>query len=190
MQIRLAVGSSTRQFSRHADHSYESAILPHGVAEEMEDWMTESVFGRPGAGAVIDNPVGGRVVFKVRGDQTDGRLTAFETVVAPGDGPPLHVHATEDETLYVIEGEVRFRLDDELCDGGTGSFVFVPRGTRHTFQNIGAHDARMLIHFSPSGMERFFDRFAALHAPDGNAFARIGAEVGMNVVGPPLAQSG
>ena len=47
----------------------------------------------------------------------------------------------------------------------------------------------MLIHFSPSGMERFFDRFAALDEPSPDAFVRIGAEVGMTVVGPPLAAS-
>ena len=38
-------------------------------------------------------------------------------------------------------------------------------------------------------MERFFDGVAALDAPDPGAFAMVGAEVGMDVVGPPLAQS-
>jgi hypothetical protein len=45
--------------------------------------------------------------------------------------------------------------------------------------------------FTPAGMERFFDRFAGLSdgadAPD--AFRSIGREVGMEVVGPPLAKS-
>jgi hypothetical protein len=35
-------------------------------------------------------------------------------------------------------------------------------------------------------MERFFDRFAELPAFDPAAFATIGADVGMSVVGPPL----
>ncbi len=151
--------------------------------------MAGTVFQRPGAGGTVDNPVGGQVAFKLRGDQSGGSLTAFETVVAPGEGPPLHTHANEDETLYVIEGEVRFKLGDELRSGRVGSFVFIPRGSRHTFQNIGDEPARMLIHFSPSGMERFFDGFSTLDAPDPGAFARIGAQVGMAVVGPPLAQS-
>ncbi len=42
--------------------------------------------------------------------------------------------------------------------------------------------------FTPSGMEAFFDRFAELAAPDPAAFKTIGASVGMDVVGPPLAQ--
>ena len=151
--------------------------------------MAKAVFEGAGGGRAVDNPVGGQVVYKARGEQTGGRVTAFETVVAPGDGPPLHTHANEDETLYVLEGGVRFRLGDELHVGGAGSFVFVPRGTAYAFQNVGDERARMLIHPSPSGMERFFDGFAALEAPDGRAFARIGAEVGMAVIGPPLAHA-
>jgi quercetin dioxygenase-like cupin family protein len=151
--------------------------------------MAEAVFKRPGEGVPIDNPIGAEVVFKARGEQTGGSLTAFENVVAPGNGPPLHTHANEDESAYVIEGEVRFKLGDELQAAPTGSFVFIPRGTPHTWQNVGDGPARMLIHFTPSGMERFFERFAALEAPGPGAFATVGAEVGVDVVGPPLAQS-
>ncbi len=84
---------------------------------------------------------------------------------------------------------VRFQIGDELHAGGAGSFVFVPRGAPHTFQNIGEDHARILIHFSPSGMERFFERFAALEAPGPDAFTTIGAEVGMAVMGRPLAEA-
>ncbi len=129
------------------------------------------------------------MAFKLRGEHSGGRLTVLETVVAPGEGPPLHTHANEDETLYVIEGEVRFKLGDDLQSGGVGAFVFVPRGTPHTFQNVGDGQARMLVSFTPSGMEGFFDGFAELEAPGPEGFARIGAEVGMAVVGPPLARS-
>ena len=145
----------------------------------------------PGEGATIQGPAGGPLTFKVRGEQTDDALTAFENVVAPGDGPPLHTHANEDEWWYVLEGRLRFRLGDERRDAPEGAFVFVPRGVPHCFQNVGETPARILVSFTPSGMEAFFDRFAEL--PDGpvdpGVFARLGAEVGMAVVGPPLAVS-
>jgi oxalate decarboxylase/phosphoglucose isomerase-like protein (cupin superfamily) len=64
--------------------------------------------------------------------------------------------------------------------------VFVPRGTPHCFRNVGDSPARILVMFNPSGMERFFDRFAELTEADPGAFATIGAEVGLDVVGPPL----
>jgi quercetin dioxygenase-like cupin family protein len=151
--------------------------------------MAELVFQRPGEGGTVDNPLGGDVVFKARGEQTEGALTAFETVVAPGEGPPLHTHANEDESLYVLDGGVRFKLGDEIRAAPAGSFVFIPRGAPHTWQNVGDGPARVLIHFTPSGMERFFDGFAALETPGPAAFETVGAEVGMDVVGPPLAES-
>jgi quercetin dioxygenase-like cupin family protein len=145
----------------------------------------------PGDGATIQGPAGGPLTFKVRGEQTDGALTAFENVIAPGDGPPLHSHAAEDEAWYVLDGELRFRLGEELAAAPAGTFVFVPRGTPHCFRNVGEEPARILVLFTPSGMERFFDRFVAQSADgDGGAaaaFRTIGREVGMDVLGPPLA---
>ncbi len=153
---------------------------------------TGPVAVRPGAGTTIEGPAGGPLTFKVRGEQTGGALTAFENVIAPGDGPPLHRHAEEDEAWYVLEGDLRFRLGDELAEAPAGSFVFVPRGTPHCFQNAGETPARILVLFTPSGMERFFDRFASLPAgPVGpEVFGRLGGAVGMEVLGPPLGRPG
>src|SRR6185503_5211566 len=134
----------------------------------------------------IEGPAGGPLTFKVRGEQTGGALTAFENIIAPGDGPPLHTHAGEDEAWYVLAGELRFQLGDERAVVTAGSFVFVPRGTPHCFVNAGSEPARILVLFTPSGMEAFFDRFAELDTFDPAAFRSIGAGVGMDVTGPPL----
>jgi quercetin dioxygenase-like cupin family protein len=145
----------------------------------------------PGEGETIRGPVGGPLTFKARGEQTGGNLTVFENAVVPGEGPPLHVHASEDEAWYVLEGDLRFRLGADLHSAPAGSFVFVPRGTPHCFQNVAARTARVLVMFTPSGMESFFDSFAALpdDAVGPHAFGSIGREVGMDVIGPPLALS-
>ncbi len=116
-------------------------------------------------------------------------MTALENVIPPGQGPPLHTHANEDESWYVIEGELRFKLDADVRAAPAGSFVFVPRGTPHCFQNVADTPARILVMFTPAGMERFFDGFAALLAPDPEAFRSIGGPAGMEVVGPPLSES-
>jgi hypothetical protein len=59
----------------------------------------------------------------------------------------------------------------------------------HCFKNLSDHPTRILVLFTPAGMERFFDAFAALPAGpvDPKAFADLGSEVGMQVLGPPLA---
>ena len=150
---------------------------------------TAAVIVGPNDGASIEGPVGGPLTFKVRGEQTNGALTALENVIPPGQGPPLHTHANEDESWYVIEGELRFKLGGELQHAPAGSFVFVPRGTPHCFENVADAPARILVMFTPAGMEHFFDRFAELSAPDPDAFRSIGEPLGMEVVGPPLGQS-
>jgi quercetin dioxygenase-like cupin family protein len=151
--------------------------------------QTSAVAVAPGEGVTLRNPVGGAVTFKLRAPESGRRLTAFETVVAPGEGPPLHVHASQDEVLYVLEGDVRFRLGEELHAAPVGTFVFIPPGTPHTFRNDGSEPARLLVLFTPSGMEGFFERIhaAGVGPGDRDGFVRAAAPVGMQVVGPPLA---
>lgn len=145
----------------------------------------------PGEGESLQGPVGGPLQLALRGSQTGGSVTALENVVAPGEGPPLHTHDEQDEIWFVVEGDLRFRLDDEVVAAPAGSWAFVPRGTAHCFQNVGDGPARILVLFTPAGMEQFFERFSQL-SPDEvspESFRKLGADQGMTVVGPPLAAS-
>jgi quercetin dioxygenase-like cupin family protein len=139
----------------------------------------------------LANPVGGSILPRLRAGRTDGSLTLLETVAAPGEGPPLHVHASEDETLYVLSGTFRFRVADALDEGPEGTLSYVRRGTAHTWQNIGAEPGRMLVLFTPAspGMEQFFEAFSARAAEGPKAFAELAGPAGMTVTGPPLAVS-
>ncbi len=145
----------------------------------------------PGGGLTIRGPVGGSAVIKARTQDTAGSFTFIENTIPPNQGPPLHVHAREDEMWYVLEGHFRFRADDELLDAPAGSFVFVPRGSHHCFQNIGHEAARILVMFTPAGMERFFEEHAALPPGpvDPDVYRAIARRNWMEVVGTPLAES-
>lgn len=133
----------------------------------------------------------GQMVFKVRGSQSDGAVFVLETVVAPEEGPPLHVHESEDEWIYVVTGELRIRLGDDVVPAPAGSFAFIPRGVAHAWQNPGREPATLLAGIAPAGMERFFERFGDL--PDEKrtpeSFGALGPHYGITVVGPPLAIS-
>ena len=96
----------------------------------------------PGDGVSVDNPVGGVLTFKATSDQTGGALTAVDTVAAPAEGPPLHVHSDEDEFIYIVAGTFRVQIGNELIEATPGSFVFIPRGTAHTWQNVSDAPAR------------------------------------------------
>lgn len=145
-----------------------------------------------GDGQSLNIP-GGALTFMARGEQTGGATTGWESTVAPGHGPPLHTHAREDEMLYVLQGRLRVRLDEKLHEASAGSFVFIPRGVPHAWQNTGEAPARFLVLFTPAaaGMERFFERSATLgEAPQvAEAFKRFATDAGMEVLGPPLAGS-
>jgi quercetin dioxygenase-like cupin family protein len=147
---------------------------------------------RRGEGESVRNPIGGAVEFKALGAETGGSVTAIESVAAPGEGPPLHVHADADEVLYFLEGEFRVELDGKIEPAPAGSFVFIPRGLSHTWQNVGDGPARLIALFTPAseGMERFFVDFAATpeEAPLAEAFGAASAGTPMDVLGPPLAQ--
>ena len=109
----------------------------------------------------------------------------------PGEGPPFHVHPDQDEALYVLEGTFRFRLLDDVRAASAGTFVFVPRGMHHTWQNVGDTSGRLLFLFAPASepMETFFERFSEVVDPSiaASSFAELARLGGMEVVGPPLA---
>jgi quercetin dioxygenase-like cupin family protein len=146
----------------------------------------------PGEGETIQNPLGGPITFRATAERTAGSIFAFESTIATGEGPPLHLHHDQDEIVYVLEGELRFKLEEEIKPAPAGTFVFIPRELRHTWQNSGSAPARILVVFTPAGtMDQFFGRFAALDSDEEfvDAFSRLGREAGMEVVGPPLASS-
>jgi len=156
---------------------------------EMADNPDGGIAVSSGEGEHVRSPLGGDITFIVRGEQSKGALAALEAVNAPGEGPPLHCHRREDETVYVLEGDFRWKLGDELSVTGPGSFVFIPRGLPHTWEVIGERPGRMLVTFAPAGMEGFFDRLSVMEEFDLEEFRAAAAEHGMEVVGPRLAES-
>src|SRR6476659_8204106 len=79
---------------------------------------------------------GDHYTFLVTGEETGGAYFVMEALVPPEGGPPPHIHTKEDETFYVLEGQIEFLLGEELIVAGPGDFVSIPRGTVHRFKNI------------------------------------------------------
>src|SRR6478736_6328324 len=120
---------------------------------------------RPAEGRAF-GVVGDVYRFLVTGDETGGRYALWETVVAPGGGPPPHTHSREEEGFYVLDGEVTFRHGDEVIRAGPGTFLNMPVGSLHTFRNDTARPARMLVSVAPAGLERMFAEVGQPVAPD------------------------
>jgi mannose-6-phosphate isomerase-like protein (cupin superfamily) len=73
----------------------------------------------------------GRYTVKIGSEQTEGRLSQLLCRDRRGGAPPLHIHHREDETFYVIAGEISFFVGDQRIEATAGDFVFAPKnGTR------------------------------------------------------------
>ena len=144
-----------------------------------------------GEGTALETPTGDVITIKAATRQTNGSLTVMEVVVGPQQGPALHTHLREDELWYVIDGDFRFKAGGAMLRASAGGLVFGPRGTPHAFQNIGETPGRLLAITTPSGLERFFEQFAALLpgpvSPE--ALIAVGHANWVEITGPPVGVS-
>jgi mannose-6-phosphate isomerase-like protein (cupin superfamily) len=99
--------------------------------------------------------VGDTATLRATGQSTGGSLVLLENLTARGGGPPSHVHAREDEFFCVLDGTFECRIGDEIHTLQTGGLAYVPRGTVHNFRNPGGTATRILVGFTPGGIEGF-----------------------------------
>lgn len=81
----------------------------------------------------------------VPGARTEGAFAIFEDIVEPGFGPARHIHKSQDEVFFVLEGSFDLEIDGQLFHAGAGDVAFVPRGAVHAFKNTGAAAGRRAI---------------------------------------------
>jgi quercetin dioxygenase-like cupin family protein len=134
-------------------------------------------------------------IVKASAETTGGAFAVVEQFAARDSGSPLHVHHREDEWFYVIEGELTFWVGGEVSVAPAGSFVFGPKGIPHTFL-VSSEEARFLLVAQPAGFEAFMRAAGepaatreipppSTEPPDPEALAKLAADFGIEVLGPP-----
>jgi mannose-6-phosphate isomerase-like protein (cupin superfamily) len=93
---------------------------------------------------------------KASAADTAGRYTLVEITAPGGLQAPLHVHYTDDEGFYVLEGSVTIQVGDETVELTAGQHAYGPRDVPHTF-TIGPDGAKMLWVLTPGGFDAFID---------------------------------
>jgi quercetin dioxygenase-like cupin family protein len=88
-------------------------------------------------------------------EQTGGAFSLMEERLPKGAEPPPHVHRREDESFFVLDGELRVRVGEAVLDAGPGTFVFCPRDVPHLL-TVLSDEVRMLTLCTPGGVERLF----------------------------------
>ena len=139
---------------------------------------------------------GGILTMKAIAAETDGAFMLFEDYMPRGKSTPLHIHRGEDETLYVLEGELLVHLDGEDHAVGPRGIAVAPRGVPHAFL-VTSETARVLCLQTPGSAEQFYrgasepaDRDADPVGPVDFDRVRESAERtgGMELLGPPPFQ--
>ncbi len=91
-------------------------------------------------------------VIKATAADTGGQMTIVEITEAPGAEAPLHVHHTEDEGFWILEGDVTFEVGGATIEAHAGDYVFGPRDIPHRY-TVGSAGCRMLFILTPGGFE-------------------------------------
>jgi quercetin dioxygenase-like cupin family protein len=107
----------------------------------------------------------------------------------PGFASPYHTHHREDESFYVLEGEIAFVCGEQWMKAGPGAFVYGPREIPHGFKVIGSAPARMLLLATPGGFEGFVLELTTPLAdppspPDMAKLMMLAAKYGIDINGP------
>ncbi|NRP70866.1 HTH-type transcriptional regulator PuuR [Ensifer psoraleae] len=99
------------------------------------------------------------VVMKrlLSGDETNGQFCLFENISGGNTTTPIHVHAEDDETVYVIEGEMTAVVNGEVRRLTAGQSIFLERRVPHQLMNTSGRPARYILIGTPA----LFDKFLA-----------------------------
>ena len=95
-----------------------------------------------------------KAIFKADGQETEKLYTISEWWLEPhSQGPGAHSH-DEDDTFFVLEGTMSFLVEDKWIEAPAGSFVLVPGGATHNFENRSDEMAGMLNFATPGDFEK------------------------------------
>ncbi len=162
--------------------------------------MTEPV--APVTGSVISGPdaqaaiwfLGALAQVRVTGAQTGGAFALADHLARRGNASPVHVHDVDDETFFVLDGELRVFVGEEEHTAGPGTVAVLPRRLRHAYVVTSA-EARFLTLHTPAGFEQFAAevgepaRALTLPPPDGlpdfAALALAAARHRITILAPP-----
>ncbi len=130
------------------------------ATQVTEDTHVEGSIGLGRGRQFLDRSVwhnGWLMTFLATAEDTQGRFALIEAVGRKGSVPPPHIHHREEESFYVLEGEMTVSVSDRTIKATPGTLVIVPRNTVHSFV-IESEQLRVLTLVTPAGLEESIDR--------------------------------
>ena len=100
------------------------------------------------------------------GEQTLGQFCLFENRSGGNTRTPIHVHAEDDETIHILEGELTAVIDGRPRRLTAGESIFMPRGIPHQLVNVSGTPARYILIGTPALFDRFLEAAGHELQPD------------------------
>lgn len=109
----------------------------------------------PGEGRTVNLGIAQMRVLAAGEATTSRAFTLAEFTGGEGLWTVPHIHRGTEESFFVLGGEFTVLVGEEVIHAGPGSYVLVPRGTRHEI-SAGAGGGRLLVLMVPGGLEDMF----------------------------------
>ena len=130
--------------------------------------------------------------IRAGGAETQGSLSLVEQVIPVGFASAWHIHHDEDESFYVIDGEITVIVDGQSVALGAGGFAYGPRGIAHGFQVSGDKPAHILLitsgprfaAFIREASDPFVDQAQLQAEPDFARLIAVAEKNGLSILGP------
>lgn len=100
------------------------------------------------------------------GEQTAGQFCLFENKSGGNTRTPIHIHAKDDETVYIIEGELTAVVDGRPRRLTAGDSIFLPRGIPHQLSNMSGTPCKYILIGTPALFDRFIKEGGRERQPD------------------------
>jgi quercetin dioxygenase-like cupin family protein len=139
--------------------------------------------------------LGALIRVRAGGDSTGGQLAVLEHAGPRGYSSPLHRHTADEETFFILDGDVRVEVGERAFSAGPGTVAFLPRQIPHAFV-VTSQQARFLTLHTPAGFDEFtLAAGSAAEPPFGDppagllvdpaSLAAAAASYGIEILGPP-----
>ncbi|HEX3349201.1 MAG TPA: cupin domain-containing protein [Acetobacteraceae bacterium] len=146
--------------------------------------------GKLNAGITLPNQGDGGITWNILGQtyflkESCDTSFSFEVHGEPGTFVPPHIHPTQDEFIYCIEGEMELTLDGQTHRLPQGGMARMPMGIPHGYKNVGSSKlVRSLFWVSPA--RKLHELFTRIHnIPDPAEVVRISATCEVDFLPPP-----
>ena len=141
--------------------------------------LQQPIAVQPGSGRKLTN-LG--VTHLLTSAQTGGGYYLCEAIFGPESGSPLHIHHHEAEVIYVLDGKIDIRLDNDKLHVPTGGVIHLPKKVPHAFHNPLKTPLKIMVHAIPGGLENYFDEVESAIQDgtlDDETHTRISAKYGL-----------